>query len=85
MSINLLKCQIYVTETAICAIKSKIYMTFDYLEDSMELEFQLYKDNEWRDAGYLKFNDSYDIIDVIYHQPFVQKYFGEDDSLFVTL
>ena len=44
----------------------------------MELEFQLYKDNKWRDAGYLKFNDSYDIVDVIYHQPFVQKYFGED-------
>lgn len=78
MSRNLLKCQIYVTKTAIYAIKCKIYMTFDYLEDGMELEFQLYKDNEWRDAGYLKFNDSYDITDVIYHQPFVRKYFGED-------
>ena len=39
MSTNLLKCQIYVTKTAIYAIKCKIYMTFDYLEDGMELEF----------------------------------------------
>lgn len=28
MSINLLKCQIYVTKIAIYDIKSKIYMTF---------------------------------------------------------
>ena len=44
----------------------------------MELEFQLYKEGKWQDAGCLKFNDNYDIVDVIYHQPFVQKYFGED-------